>query len=208
VVPCAGLYIQIYAQQCAAGPREVDGSCKPAYKVIYEAGRFIRTPAALHSLNLPPTFRYPYFVSTACQLRVANSKLSVVSAPTSRMTSLAPPMGPPWFPSPLLTLGMQGTRGTSGKPRRFCWLATPSHLALSHQGETDFDRYLTGSPLQFSVRLVFYDVAQTVGDSFSPKAFLWISRVERIHSPRRQTLRVQYRGRWDFYRHRGSRYRS
>ena len=49
---------------------------------------------------------------------------------------------------------------------------------------------------------------ETVPDSFSPKAFLPILEVGRLDSPGRPTLRLQYRGRWDFCHHRGSFYRS
>ena len=81
-------------------------------------------------------------------------------------------------------------------------------LAFCFQGETDFDRHFTGSPLQFSVRLFYMTLHETVEDSFSPKAFIPIPRVDGVDSPRRQRLRLQYRGRWDFCRHRGSCYRS
>ena len=76
-------------------------------------------------------------------------------------------------------------------------------LTPSSQGDSGFDHCFTGSPLQFGVRLFSMTLHATVWDSFLPKAFVSIPGMDRFHSPRRQTLRLQYHRRWYFYRHRG-----
>ena len=136
-----------------------------------------------------------------------NSQLSVASASASRMIIPAPPMDPTWFPSLLLTLGMQGTRETPGRSRRFCSQATPSPLAPLCQGELT----PTGSPVQYSVHLFSITLHETVGDSFLPKAFLSIPRTVSMQPELKANAtprRLQYPGKWYFCRHRGSCYRS
>src|SRR5229473_5524663 len=117
-------------------------------------------------------------------------------------------MVPTWFPYPLLVLGMQGTRETPGRPTMLLLASNALTLAPSYQGDNDLDSHLSGSTLQFSVRVFSMTLHDTVGDSFLPKAVLSIPRLERVHSPRRQTLLVPYHERRDFCRHRGSRFRS
>ena len=121
------------------------------------------------------------------------------------MNTLAPPLGPTWFPFPPLTSGMQDTKETLGRPQWLCLLASPSPPP-SYQGETVLDRYSTRSPLQFCVRLFPMTLHETIGDSFLPKPILSYSRLDCVHSPRRQTLCLQYHGRWYFPRHKGSCY--
>lgn len=82
------------------------------------------------------------YVSTACQLQAVNvelsySKSSFASVSASRMTTLTPPNLIP-IPHRNHDDRMQGTRGTpSGRPRRFCWLATSLISAPSYQSETE-----------------------------------------------------------------------
>ena len=65
-------------------------------------------------------------------------------------------------------------------------------LAPSSQGETVSDRSFTGSPVQFSVSLFSTTFHQTVGDSFLPKVFLSIPRMDGVHSSILEGKRYAY----------------